>query len=57
MVRDRDTFRRIEPRSPFKAAARVVGSVWEKRQGMSISDARNSIGLSKAMRLVAFNAA
>jgi CheY-like chemotaxis protein len=57
MARDRDTFRRTEPRSRFKQAARVVGSVWEKRQGLSISDARNSIGLSKTMQLVAFNTA
>jgi hypothetical protein len=41
----------------FNPAVRVVGSVREKRQGLSISDARNSIGLSKAIQLVAFNAA
>lgn len=57
MARERDTFRRTEPRSPFKPAARVVGSAREKRQGLSITDTRNSIGLSKAMQLVAFNAA
>jgi hypothetical protein len=56
-ARDRETFRRTEPRSHFKPLARVVGSVREKRQGLSISDARNSIGISKAIRLVAFNAA
>jgi hypothetical protein len=57
MARDRNTFRRREPRSRLKPAARVLGSVREKRQGMSISDARTSIGFSKAMQLVAFNAA
>jgi hypothetical protein len=56
MARDRGTFRRTEPRSLFKPAARVVGSVRDKRQGLSMSDAQNSIGLS-AMQLVAFNAA
>jgi hypothetical protein len=39
----------IEPGTP--------GSVRDKRQGLSKSDAWNSIGLSKAMQLVAFNAA
>ena len=52
MARDRDTFRRTESRSRFKPAARVVGSVREKCQGLSISDTRNSVGLSKAMQLV-----
>src|ERR1700733_11705040 len=50
MARDGETFRRTEPRKGFKPAARVVGSEREKRRGFSISDARNSIGISKAMQ-------
>ena len=57
MARDRDTFRRIKPRSRFKPEVRVTGPAREKRQGVPISDARNSIGMSKAIQLVAFNAA
>jgi len=57
MARDRGTFRRTDLRSRFKPAARVAGPVREKRQFLPISDARNSIGMSKAMQLVAFNVA
>jgi hypothetical protein len=57
MAGDENTFRRIEPRSRFKPAARVVGSARQKRQGLSISDARNPVGIPKAMQLVDFNAA
>lgn len=57
MVRDRDTFHRTKPRSLSNPAARVVGSVREKRQGLSVSDAQNSVGMSKAMQRVAFNVA
>ena len=57
MTRDRDTFRRIAHRSLFKQDVRVAGPAREKRQGVPISDARNSIGMSKAMQLVAFNVA
>jgi response regulator receiver domain-containing protein len=57
MARDRDTFRRTDLRSRSKPAARVAGPVREKRQFLPISDARNSIGMSKAMQLVAVNVA
>ena len=57
MARDRGIFRRTEQRSLFKPASRVVGSVLEERQGVSISESRNFIGLSKAMQTVAFNVA
>jgi hypothetical protein len=57
MARDRGIFRLTEQRSLFKPASRVVPLVGDKRQGLSTSDARNSIGLSEAMQLIAVNAA
>jgi hypothetical protein len=53
MAHDRDAFRITELWSRFKPAARVAGPVQEKRQVLPISDARNSIGMSKAMQRVA----